>query len=309
MSPTAEQVTTKPTATISASPTSKQIASLTTLSTAINPTATPIPEATLDSICTVLTGFEGKASPDGKWVAVPCLDVTSSLYEDFAYVRIQRLDGTQGWDVSTKDLYHSPDMKKWPGSGGLVYGPLEIFRWDHTSRYVFLAGLSLNEGPAYQWLDGFSLYRFDTQIGHLATWLKETGIAYSFAFSPDEKTLVYSTAMDGNLLHIDKIETGISSTITIPGIFIRAVNFRWSPDSTKLVFITLHENWCCDPSSDISLLLLDLANNKITILISHDQRLLYPVEWISDSEFLFRDSNSGQVFFYDLASRQEIPTP
>ncbi len=286
--------------------TSTPIASPSVTTFPINPTATPVPQSTLSAICTVLPGGKGMTSPDGNWIAVPCLDTLSSLYEDYAYIRIQRLDGTQGWEVSTKYLTSHPNAKIPRGNGEnqSALGFLDIVGWDQYSRYVFLSKLYAVDRSPYHTLDGYGLYRLDTQTGQLSSWLGETGISYSFAFSLDGTYLAYSTSMDDNLLHVDNIETGKTETLPIPGKFLWAANFHWSPNSQKMVFMTLHEGWWGNHQSDISMLLFDTRDNQITVLIPHDKQLLDPVEWITDSELLVQDYWNKQSFTFDLPPDQ-----
>ncbi len=279
-------------------------------------TATSVPKSTIESICSGIPGIEAKVSPDGNWIAVPCFDVLSisDPSEEFAHVSVKQVAGNQVWNIYTKNLEAYPNVKIPLGNGEYQeqLGFLYVYHWHNTSRYVFLAKDFATDGPPYHTHDGYALYRLDTQTGRVSTWLQRTGHAYSFAFSPDDHYLAYSSNIDGNLLHINDLQIEKTSTLTIPGQFLWAANFSWSPDGQKMIFATLHENWCCDRSSNISLLLFDAVNNKITTLFSHDLRLLSPLGWTSDTQILIQDYWNDLTFTLDISSYGSVtktPTP
>ena len=158
-------------------------------------------------------------------------------------------------------------------------------------------------------LDGYGLYRFDVQTGQLSTWLPYTGSSYSYAFSPDDTYLAYSTNADNGLLHILNLEKGQRNSLLVPDKFLWAAKLLWSPDSNKMIFITLHKNWCCEQKSNVSLYLYNATDNTIIQLISNSSQLFYPVEWISDSQVRLHDYWNDKAITFDVPSKKLLDTP
>ena len=161
-------------------------------------------------------------------------------------------------------------------------------------------------------VDGYGLYRLDVETGKVSTWLGYTGNAYSFAFSPDDNYLAYNSDVDSNYLHILNLEEGTSEKLMIPDVLKWAAKLLWSPDSSKMAFVTMHDQWCCNDNKNMnvsSLFLYNAKTNTITQLLPGSSRLLYPVEWISETRIMLHDYWNVIDFIFDVSAKNLVGTP
>jgi hypothetical protein len=280
-------VTSEPTATpeptAPPTPTATPTVKVTPTQTDGTPTATP-----------VLTEMENRTwssrSPDGKWdaqgmVAFP-VDGGEKYYTQ---LKVNKTDGAVEWTVVD-------EWSRW----GLGYTTPQPFHWSRDGRYLYFTNEPVPDGCGL-FVNGSDLHRIDLSDGSVKEIVPSSGLWLSL--SPDETTLAY-IGYKGRGLVVRDLATGLERETGLdPGQDYAAGHIVWSPDGAALV-LTLAIHPCSFGwAESVSVVLVEVATLKQTMLIHEDRRLLITVEWPALDRILLED-NDGSFWWMDLETRQ-----
>jgi hypothetical protein len=81
-----------------------------------------------------------------------------------------------------------------------------------------------------------------------------------------------------------------------PDIFTNQYGLAWSPDSKQLAFTILLE--ACITDKATSIIIVDIADNSQTFLISEDESHLESEEWLDESRILVSDWSKNSWYLH-----------
>jgi WD40-like Beta Propeller Repeat len=260
-------------------------ASTPTSSQTRNPTRTSTPEywSTRDVIrateqaiipnCGLAVG--DTHSPDGKWVAVGCINNFTAVYnlEDSSILWVVGF----GQDLG---LYN-PELE--------FFGQIRIEFWSLDSRYVYLTPFhSGGEGGCPAYLDGVALLRLDVITGEVTFTIRPEQYPsfYNISFSPDGTQLAYfRTWLEHPILNIQNLTTGEERHIPLGERFDEAGDVIWSPDKSRIAFSARTGYLCSEMVS--YLVIMDMDDLDQTILLEAPFRTIKPLNWTEDENIIF----------------------
>jgi hypothetical protein len=200
------------------------------------PLPTPIPSVTeLSPTEAVLATFQAlgpmcdysfyqTVSPDEKWIAVACQDAAAGE------TRVWSMDGQRKWAIAFETSELRPE------------GIVMPVHWSPDSHYLYLATNPQADGWPLYFVDGSALLRLDLQTGQVSKILRphaDGTPSYAFAFSPDDKTLVYldNWGWYDLTLHILDIPSGQKQSIDLDSQLAIAGRMTWSPSGEQLFLL------------------------------------------------------------------------
>lgn len=213
-------------------------------------------------ICSYSYGH--RLSPNKEWATFFIADKTYGI-------DIIGIENNKEWKIYFHDL--------WPYEPPYGEGMVFIEHWSRDGKYLYLTYTDGSEGGyGYFWETADKLFRFNLDNG---TWV-DTKMGPAHAISPNDKYISYRR---GQELVIYEFQTGDERVLTIPDEFIVFSNFQWSPDSSKLIFITSNNDFMQDEiPTGLNLVLLNIDTMHQETILENDNRFFYPVEWISDDQ-------------------------
>ena len=232
--------------------------------------------ATESAILPGCTPEEHNYSPDGRWVAVECLDFFTGIYN------LQ--DPTNVWVLPYGETF------------GLEYdngnqmGNLHVIHWSAEGQYVYLAPMPValdGAGSGYP-MDGLALLRLDLNSGEIAQTLQPGSDLqfYSVSFSPDSRYLAYfRTWIEHPILNLVDMVNGTEQYIPLGEQYAAAGRVVWSPERDRMV-VDVNNGDVYDLR--YALLLIELENLDLRVLVENSAVAYIPVEWTADDQIILR---------------------
>lgn len=262
--------------------------------TTIDSAATAIAESTLVSAEKTCPGeisvgrISEPFSPNGQWLTTIC----SSGGELF--LKFIKLNATSSWEV--------------PKMG--------LFDWSKDGNYVYLIPAYSGDGPSgsAELLFNYSssLSRLDLNDGNITTILRPNDNGgYTFSFSPENKYLIYSSAVDSSVIHLYTLSSGEDIKFKLEQKYHQVGFYSWSPDGSKVVFSAAGDDWY-NFGSSFTLYMVDTKEKVVKLLLNKPPYNYYVEKWLSNTEILFTPYDSLGEFRMDINSKdiiQLMPTP
>ncbi|MEA5077142.1 MAG: hypothetical protein VB013_01110 [Anaerolineaceae bacterium] len=239
-------------------------------------------------------------SPDHNWLAWAC---PYAYKEDNQTLEIASLRGND-WILQSRN-YYTDEFKK----DFLEFSPYSEMgilpvNWSKDGKSLYFATrISIDaDGPCFFGFGDNGLYKIDVQTGKISTILpppsSNSRYGYQYAFSPDEKWLVYGFDQT-SILNLQTNEV-----YPIDKGWTRA--FTWSQDSSKVVYILDNSN----------LILYSPETKKVNTLVNEEGWCLniFPyedrirIDLINENDWTTREDE----FTYDWTTGiiiQITPTP
>ena len=229
-------------------------------------------------------------SPDGRWAV---FFTVNEKYKNDGGLIISRLNGEKRWFIYNSDL--SGDTSKTPRG-------VRVEHWTLDGRYVYLSP-DFEEDGGYTWFWGIvrQLLRFDLETGSRV----DTKMNKAFSFSPDDQYIAYR-GDDG--VHIYEYEMG-GKVFPVPPNYVDFGKFTWSPDSKRVIFVVSFENLSDTRKKGFSSYLIDLGQNTIRTIFSHDLRYIYPISWSEPDIVIYESLDESQLYILDLETNEITPHP
>jgi hypothetical protein len=207
-------------------------------------------------------------SPDGNWYATSC------RYGDVNRFVIQNKEGVK-WILYLPDFITSdaPNYK--------LSNIIPIF-WSLDGNYLYFSTSLGYDGGGSQCFHGFGaygLFRINLDKGTWSTLIPPTNKfpGYMIKFSPNGRYFAYESY---GIRIIDLINGDITQ-VAISNLY----DFNWSPDGEFIAYSTaVCGDWAVQTSS---MYIYNLQSNRSEKILSINNELLQPEEWINNSTLRF----------------------
>lgn len=193
-------------------------------------------------------------SPDGRWMTEEFqMDLKNP---ESYYLRVLSLENNTQWKLKNSD-----QLNKNLNDHYFFFLP---FYWSKDGHYLYLTGHIFADGPVY-FCSGFALRRLDLVSGQLSEIITGTPLhCYEFAFSPDEKRLIFIPQFRPPLqINIVSMKDGKTERIELDPKYSQAGDVAWSPSRDEIIFHACPEEYC----EKKSLLMIDLETLTPKVLI------------------------------------------
>jgi hypothetical protein len=117
---------------------------------------------------------------------------------------------------------------------------------------------------------------------------------------------VYST--NKSEIHVRNLESGEENTYTSSDYYLYFGDFVWSPDSKKVIFVSVPEQWDVTQGT-FALFMVDLEKNTMTKVYENSLPFYYPVRWIEENEVLLKKDQGDEELTLDLSVSPPITHP
>ncbi len=240
-------------------------------------------------------------SPDGKWVALKCLNSMTVVYSlsDYSKAWLLKYNEIFGFEDVRLNQFESIIPWHWSVDGHYLY--LSVF-----PRYL--------DGGCADFHSGEALIRLDLETGKVTQTLQpgSEGLKlYGFTFSKNDTYLAYfRTWLEHPILNIQNLVTGEEQHIPIGDQYDEAGDVIWSPDETRIVFSARTLTDACE-NIVYYLVMMDLDDYRQTVLLEGPD-YHSAVEWVFDDYITvdLGEENYGllHVITHGIAPYQ-TPTP
>lgn len=229
-------------------------------------------------------------SPDHEWTILTC---------DHGDTKVSRNDGSASWEV--------PFYEKYGMFYGIKDGTMGLQHWSKDNQFAyFIPYFCCLDVPESDFFNDFrlgpALYRLNLNSGKITTTLppdlNDMVAGYSFAFSPNDKYLVY----DGphSALSLYELKTGKTEEIDLGDEYLFYGRYNWSADSKQLAFIAFHS--ISTQQSAYSYFVMNISDLASTRLMEKSQ--IYDFTWTDPA--LLTLTSADETLDFDLAL---TPTP
>jgi len=240
-------------------------------------------------------------SPDQKWVARVCMDVTGvySLLDPTRYYLMKRGD----YEIDGEKLFG-------------YYFPVH---WSGDGRYLYLSFYpQYGDGGCVDYTEGIILQRLDLVTGEKTTTLPGTNWQfYNFAFSQDDRYLAYfETWLDFPVLNIVNQMNSELQRIPIGAQYSEAGDMLWAPDNSYVIFSTRTGQEC--EEMVYYLILLKLDDRSQTTILSGADAFYRPLYFSPDNQVVVQHGygyadyfsiNLGTFLLTPYATPSPMPWP
>jgi dipeptidyl aminopeptidase/acylaminoacyl peptidase len=265
-----------------------------TLSPQIRETATQQAlQEKLEPYCASGRAMAFQFSPDGEWVEIVC------SYDTLAIVHVD--EGTK-WDISSDTLIN-------PFTEYFV----SISHWSSDGLYAYTSPDPHTDGYWEPFHQGVALFRLNLETGEISEILplgKDDWIFYSYAFSPDDNTLVYIVTDKSPItLNVRDLQTGAEQSFHFAAKYNTGGAFVWSPGGEKLVFSVTQYDTSTAQYIATSIVLWDRQKAEITELIKDHPSRMDAVEWRDEAKVILQaeiyESEGGvsRKYEFDLTTQ------
>ena len=241
---------------------------------------------------------ENSKSPNENWTGL----VTIMTKEENKKLLFKVSNNLTNQDWVIEDL----DFKELEPMIGYYYP--YIFKWSDNGSYLFYSHLTTG-GDACAILTkpaGYDFKRFDLTNGEDVT--IQDGWTVWRALSPDESKISYIN--DDGGVTILEIENGEEYIFSLPSIEVeyglekRTSQIYWSPDGKRLIYTYILG--FCDRNVYTYILEIDLATQKQSVLVNHDEHGYIPIEWNKQNKILLLD-NEDNNWWLDPTTQEITP--
>lgn len=237
---------------------------------------TQIPELdNYQAFCQLSYCYGVGTSPDGQWI----------YFLDESGMQILSASGVKVGEYTFQELSGRQDV---------VEGSIRAAHWSNDGQYVYLATSFGDGGPGPYFGYRYSLARVNLRNG---TW-KDIGVSGVLSFSPNDKYIVYST--NESEIRIRNLQSGEERSYFSSDYYLYFGDFVWSADSSKVVFVSVPDQWDVEPGT-FALFILDLENNSIAKVYENSLPFFYPVGWVGEEILLKKDQGMEELIL-DLSS-------
>jgi hypothetical protein len=243
-------------------------------------------------------------SPDEQWIALQC----GASRKSADHTNVFRLDGTAFWKISFYETYGKLfEMQD---------GRMMLYHWSNDNQFAyFIPSFCCLDVPQSDFFNYFrisaALYRLDLTTGKVTTTLapstSDLTSGYAFAFSPNDKYLVYRK--NAYQLSIYALKTGEIENIDLKNKWLYG-GFAWATDSNKLAFVTDGAMGVDLPSYDYYFFQIGDVEPRRLI----ETQTIYRLKWLDDDRLFFNASDlvaAGEhdTMLYDLLKNTFVPIP
>ena len=228
-----------------------------------------------------------------KWTLFTCSPISSNKSDEWTpgivdygtrYTQIIKNDLSKTWTIQHDTFDYSiidrPDALMSP------------VRWTADGKYLYLhplyyPGASGFPRSYFLYADTNNLYRINLETGEFNLFLKSDQYN-DFAFSPDDKFLIYSDYEKPDMIHLRNLETNDDLQIDLNENIVAAGAFIWDAKSTEVVFFTGYSKQSDDWQDDLSgtaIFVLTLQNVHVQKVLTRDSRLFAPNYECSDNTY------------------------
>ncbi len=233
-------------------------------------------------------------SPEGKWVAVRCIDNGLGVYV--------RTDPSRHWYFSYYDLYGAKYQH------GNRLGHLYPLQWSSDGKSLYLVARWSGDGGCPIYVDGSGLYRLDLASG-VYTELIVDADKYpygSFSIANDDAYAAHiPRSPDGHaaLILLD-LSTDRQEVIPLGDTYREGGSLIWSPDNQRIVFAARSGDDDC--AATYYVVSMNLTDRSQKIMLRGTTAYL-PVSWETADQVLLQTDSTGELFTLDLASGEIEP--
>jgi len=214
-------------------------------------------------------------SPDGRWVAVECMEHLTAVYNqaDPSIIHVLKYGETFGLEYDE----------------GNDFGMLGVEFWSLDGQFLYLAPYPCClDGGCPSYLDGLALLRLDVFTGEVTYTLRpgERLDFYNISFSTDGTLLAYFREwIEHPILNIQNLTTGEEIHIPLGDQYDEAGDVVWSPDKSRIAFSARTGQECSEMVS--YLVIMDLDDLSQTRLIETPGGEPRPLSWTQDGNIIF----------------------
>lgn len=227
------------------------------------------------------------ASPNGRFQAIARRSEPISLNDNEQfYSEIVVSNGAQTWSLAAG----------WRPYGlGFTYP--DALSWSADSRYLYYTNHQTVGDGCDLFPSGGDLYRFDVEAGG-GVELLPSGLAASFALSPDETTIAYTVQKGSEImLTLRDVASYAEQSVAVATGSGQSGSIVWTADGTQLLLTVAFEP--CQPTQANSIVAVDVAAVTAVTLIDKDPRQFTIVEFTEPNRATLKDKD-GQSWLLDL---------
>ncbi len=233
-------------------------------------------------------------SPDGKWIAIRCIDNGLGVYF--------RTDPSRHWYFSYYDLYGAEYQH------GNRLGHLYPLHWSSDGKSLYFVARWSGDGGCPMYLDGSALYRLDLGTGVYSELIADSGeYPYgSFSIANDDAYAAHiPRSPDGHaVLVLLNLATKVQEVIPLGDTYKEGGSLIWSPDNQRIVFSARSGDDDCVATYYV--VLMNLADRSQKIMLRGGTAYL-PVSWESANQVVLQTDTPGELFTLDLVSGKVTP--
>jgi Tol biopolymer transport system component len=217
-----------------------------------------------------------EASPNGQWIYF-----TNSSEMEILDANGKRLGKYSSQEISGRTGF----SEGWLGGG----------HWSNDGRYLYVT-TSFGDGGAGPYFGyKYSLARINLENG---TW-RDTGISGVISFSPNDKYIVFSP--DESQVRLRNLQSGEEHQYFSSDYYQYFGDFVWSPDGSKVVFVSVPEDWDVS-QGPYALYMIDLDKNEMIKIYENSLPFYYPVQWSEENKVLLRKDQGVEELILDLST-------
>jgi hypothetical protein len=226
-------------------------------------------------------------SPDGKWVAVECLNYETGVYnlDDPSKVWLLPYGKTLGLEIENRT----------------IMGSLKIKHWSSDGRYLYLSPVPCcRDGGCVDYFEGIALLRLDLITGKVSQTLKlgKDSQFYNYSFSPNDTYLAYiRTWLDHPIINIRNMQTGEEQQIPIDGPYSKVGDIVWSPSNSEIIFSTRTGESC--ENLHYFLVEMEMTDHIQKVLINGSTSHYRPTEWMKNNMIILQEGYADYYYSFN----------
>lgn len=259
-----------------------------------------IPVATLNAVATLdarraslVLRFPELQGYPVSWSLFSCYGIQISPNEETIVftndnvINLFEINGSKIGSYSFYDIYgYQIDYK-----GGYI----EDIHWTDDGKYLYISANPGGDGGPESYLYYRSaLIRVNLENG---SW-KDTEISGSFAVSPNDNYVIYSSHR--SQVRIRNLSIGQEQIYSPTDYFLYFGKYVWSPDNKKVIFIGTPEDWYANDSK-FAILLVDVESQLIHQLYESPLPFYFPVDWVDSNKVILNKFNESGEWILDLS--------
>lgn len=117
-------------------------------------------------------------------------------------------------------------------------------------------------------------------------------------FYSNDQYILYST--NKSEVRVRNLESGEENSYTSSDYYQYFGDFVWSPDSKKVIFVSVPEEWDMTPGT-FALFMIDLEKNTMTKAYEQTLPFYYPVRWTEENKILLKKDQGYEELILDLS--------
>lgn len=225
-------------------------------------------------------------SPDGKWAVF-------FNFKESGGLSIVNVETKAQWDI------YFDELTGWTCPCGDAR--IDIVRWSRDGQYLYLSPNDAGDGGYdFFWNSRSHLFRLNLGNGSWA----DTKMGSAYSFSPDEKYLAYRL---GQVLVIHKFLNGADYMFTVPKELTAFGRFVWSPEGDQVIFVASVDEEDIDGGYiGFTIFIASLANMDLKLVLEHDPRYLYPLDWPEPNIVVLKSMVDDQKYQLNLETNEII---